>query len=259
MLSFHSGSKIISTNFVRRFSSVNASFTRSLPGKAFVDPKFYEVERQHLLGPAWQLVGHESQLVTSNEKAPASYFAETVCGWPAIVVKSAKTGQVNAYHNVCRHKGGPLEWNNTAGICDLNGLKCKYHGWAYSLEGKLLGVPAFGESCEGHKLDRSEFNLWPMRVAIWRGLIFVQALPNTPEDPSKGAPLTGPEANAAFVKANQAFCDRMSGIGGGSNGAASASSSVPLEEFSFHSAVSHKLKCNWKVSFVIERLLCFVC
>lgn len=244
MLSFRSCSRPVSKSIVRRVSSVNNSFTRSLPGKVFTEPQFYELERKHLLGPSWQLVGTESQLVTSNTKAPASYFAETVCGWPTIVVKSAKTGQINAYHNVCRHKGGPLEWNNTAGTCDLNGLKCKYHGWAYSLEGKLIGVPAFGESCAG-KLDRSEFNLWPMRVASWRGLIFVQALPNSPEDPSAGVPMTGPEANAAFVKDNKAFCDRLSGVG--NTGSASSSSAVPLEEFSFHSAKSHTLKCNWKV------------
>ncbi len=135
-----------------------------------------------------------------------------------------------------------MQWHDTHGVCDLNGLKCKYHGWAYSLEGKLLGVPAFCDAKDG-KLDRSEFDLWPMRVALWRGLIFVQALPNSPNDASAGAALTGPEANEAFVRANKAFCDRMDGVTG---------NRVPLEDFSFHSRASHKLNCNWKVSFAVQ-------
>lgn len=228
---------------IRYVSNVNQAFTRSLPGEAFVDPALYQIERKHLLGTSWQLVGHESQFQTSNEKAPATYIAETVCGWPTIVVKSARTGQLHAYHNVCRHKAGPLQWNNTSGPCDLNGLKCKYHGWAYSLEGKLLGVPAFCDPADG-KLDRSEFNLWPMRVALWRGLIFVQATPNAEGDPSAGAAMNGAEANEAFVKANKAFCDRLSGIS--SDG--TTASRMPLEDFSFHSSASHSLKCNWKVA-----------
>lgn len=231
----------------RNVGNLNSAFTRSLPGEAFVDPALYQIERQHLLGASWQLVGHESQFQTTNDKAPATYIAETICGWPTIVVKSARTGQFHAYHNVCRHKAGPLQWNNTSGVCDLNGLKCKYHGWAYSLEGKLLGVPAFCDAGDG-KPDRSEFNLWPMRVAQWRGLIFVQATPNSEGDHSAGAAMNGAEADEAFVKANQAFCDRLSGIAADGS-PTSAASRLPLEDFSFHSSASHKLACNWKVIF----------
>ena len=243
--------------WVRTRRASNQAFVRSLPDRAFSDPALYEIERKHMLGTSWQLIGHESQLVTTNDRAPATYIAETICGWPAIVVKSAKTGQLHAYHNVCRHKGGPFQWDNTSGVCDLNGLKCKYHGWAFSLEGKLLGVPAFAEACDG-KIDRSEFNLWPMRVALWRGLIFVQALPNTPEDPYNGLPLNGFEANEAFVTANKAFCDRLSGVTTTTTAAQGIASKVPLEDFQFHSSATHKLNCNWKVKSYLDIILLLI-
>ena len=60
-----------------------------------------------------------------SDNGPATYAADVVSGFPTIVVRSSKTGEINAYHNVCRHKAGPLEWSNTSGICSLNGLKCK--------------------------------------------------------------------------------------------------------------------------------------
>jgi hypothetical protein len=149
---------------------------------------------------------------------------------------------------------GPLQWNNTSGKCDLNGLKCKYHGWAYNLEGKLVGVPAFCDATDG-KLDKSEFNLWPMRVALWRGLIFIQTLPNTESDPCAGTALSGPDADAAFVRENQAFCDRLSGRKE-PGGVVSAASSVPLEEFELHSSATHKINCNWKV--YIDKIGCTI-
>jgi nitrite reductase/ring-hydroxylating ferredoxin subunit len=194
--------------------------------------------------------------------------------------------QVHAYHNVCRHKAGPLQWDGTSGACELHGLRCKYHGWAYSLEGKLVGVPGFTDTntdtetdagAKSGRLDRTDLHLWPMRVARWRGLLFLQALPT-----DTGASMSGPSADLQFLEENAAFCERLSGLGkggegggggeggmggmgdlgggggggggGGSSGGSSggsgigsASSGVPLEEFEFHSASTHTLKCNWKV------------
>jgi phenylpropionate dioxygenase-like ring-hydroxylating dioxygenase large terminal subunit len=54
--------------------------------------------------------------------------SDVVSGYPTIVVRSSQTGELNAYHNICRHKAGPLEWSDTRGVCSLNGLKCKVSG-----------------------------------------------------------------------------------------------------------------------------------
>jgi choline monooxygenase len=206
----------------------------SLPGKAYTDPIYYEMERKNLLGNNWQLIAHESQLPT-DEMIPASYLAETVCSYPTILVRSGKTGEIKGYHNICRHRAGPLEWDGTKGSCSIHGLKCKYHGWTYSVDGELKGVPAFNKSCS-EPLNKADYNLWPMRVAVWRGLVFVQQLPpNTAMSSSheKDIPMSGEAANAAFVNDNQAFCERLT--------------TVPLEEFQVHRTSTHYLKCNWKV------------
>lgn len=209
---------------VRRYSS--NILIDSLGAHAYTDPSLYEKERRTLLGPSWQLFTHESRLIADSDKAPATYVAETFCGWPAIAVRSSKTGEIRAYHNICRHKAGPLEWDNSEGKCALHGLKCKYHGWTYSVDGELRGVPGFGEDGRT-QLNKSDYNLWPMRVAVWRGLVFVQALP------SPGVPMSGPEANDAFVRENAGFCKHLE--------------EVPLEDFEFKIAKTHSLKCNWKV------------
>jgi hypothetical protein len=76
-----------------------------------------------------------------------------------------------------------------------------------------------------------------MRVALWQGLVFVQALPpSSTEDVA----LTGPEANALFESDNAAFCSRL-------NRAAEAAGGRSLSDFHYFKGATHTLKCNWKV------------
>jgi choline monooxygenase len=214
----------------------------SLPAKAYTDPIFYEKERRGLLGNNWQLIAHESQL-PFDKTIPASYLAETICNYPTILVRSGKTGEIKGYHNICRHRAGPLEWDGTKGSCSIHGLKCKYHGWTYSLDGELRGVPAFQQSsstCSSEPLKKGDYNLWPMRVAVWRGLVFIQQLPpkTVTSSTDQDLAMSGELANAAFVKDNQAFCDRMT--------------SVPLESFQVHRTSTHYLKCKVYVENYLE-------
>ena len=50
-------------------------------------------------------------------------------------------------------------------------LQCKYHGWTYTLEGSLRGVPRFNRV---DLFDKSEFGLREIETQIWQGLIFVR-------------------------------------------------------------------------------------
>ena len=213
----------------------------SLPAKFYHDKDIYNTEREKLIGPSWQLITHESLLLKDSTSAPATYFADTVAGWPCIIVRNSKTGILSGYHNVCRHRAGPLEWDGTSGPCKLNGLMCKYHGWTYSLDGKLKGLPRFGDHST---LDKSMYNLWPIRVVNWRGLIFAQLLPSS-KRVLEGAPgaaatavaMSGAEAEQLFLHDNAGLIDRLK--------------DVPLESLQYHSSRTHPLKCNWKVRMEI--------
>lgn len=106
-------------------NTTKEGLVKSLPAKAYTDPKYYDIDKKHILGPSWQLVTHEALLLQDSEKGPATFVSDVVSGFPAIVVRSSQTGEMHAYHNICRHKAGPLEWSDTRGVCALNGLKCK--------------------------------------------------------------------------------------------------------------------------------------
>lgn len=222
--SFPSSPSYLSTS---TSTSSKLPLVTSLPGEVYTKSKYYEHERKNLLGKSWQLIGHQSQLPLDGT-IPASYIAETICNWPTIAVRSGKTGDINAFHNVCRHRAGPLEWDNTKGSCGIHGLKCKYHGWTYSIDGELRGVPSFNTSCT-QDINKKDYSLWPMRVAVWRGLVFIQQLP----DNNSNIPMSGPVANQAFIDDNLALVNRLE--------------NVPLEDFQVYSTSTHVIKCNWKV------------
>jgi phenylpropionate dioxygenase-like ring-hydroxylating dioxygenase large terminal subunit len=84
---------------------------------------------------------------------------------------------VRAFHNICRHRGNKLVWNDfpreeTAGSCRQ--FTCKYHGWRYDLEGAVTFVQ---QESEFFDLDKSKYGLAPVQTEIWEGFIFVNLDP----------------------------------------------------------------------------------
>src|SRR5690606_7202038 len=82
-------------------------------------------------------------------------------------------GVIRAFHNVCRHRGNKLVWNDfpneeTAGSCKQ--FTCKYHAWRYSLEGDLTFVQQEGEFFD---LDKKDFGLKAVRCETWEGFIYI--------------------------------------------------------------------------------------
>jgi choline monooxygenase len=133
----------------------------TLPASAYHDPSVYEAERHAIFATEWQLAGFRAHLAE-----PGDYVAHDVAGWRVFAVV-APDGALRAFHNVCRHRAGPLV-TNPAGRC--TNLVCQYHGWSYGFDGTLLAARDFGDAA-GFAPD--EYGLWPVRVDEWRGLVFV--------------------------------------------------------------------------------------
>ena len=90
-----------------------------------------------------------------------------------MVVVRGQGGEVRAFHNVCRHRGNKLVWNDapheeTQGFCRQ--FTCRYHGWRYALDGSLALVQ---QDSEFFDLDTSQFGLVPVHCDVWAGFVFV--------------------------------------------------------------------------------------
>lgn len=125
----------------------------------YVDPAVFDRDRWSIFARHWWFVADAASLAGGG-----SYRAVTVAGFPVLVVNDG--GTLRAFHNVCRHRGGPLAWDGD-GRCTR--LVCRYHGWAYGLDGRLQSARDFQADDE----DTAGLSLGAARVDTWRGLVFV--------------------------------------------------------------------------------------
>jgi len=141
----------------------------TLPGRLYHDPAIYQEELRRIFSTMWLCVGRDEDLPNPGDYLTRSIGAESV-----IVMRDAK-GQVNAFYNVCRHRGSRLL--TEASGQGLSRIQCPYHAWTYDLDGTLRGAPHM-EDAKG--FDRREFSLNRVRLERWDGFLFISLDPAAP-------------------------------------------------------------------------------
>jgi choline monooxygenase len=144
---------------------------QTLASRFYADPSILEIEKARIFRRTWQLVGtldHACGEVNGLQRTIAdreTFFTTEVAGEPILVVRD-KEGTLRAFSNVCRHRAGPI----ALGSGCKNVLRCAYHGWTYTLDGRLIGTP----DVEGVEFfDRSTMGMVPLRLETWEQFIFV--------------------------------------------------------------------------------------
>ena len=134
----------------------------TLPARLYGDPDAWTRERSGVFGRSWLFLGHEGEA-----PEPGDWIATDIAGHRLLMLRG-KDGVLRAFHNVCRHRAGPLV-QGASGRCEGE-LVCAYHGWRYALDGRLRAATGFG-AVEG--FDPRDFGLFAVRLETWRGLVFV--------------------------------------------------------------------------------------
>ncbi|MEH6590714.1 MAG: aromatic ring-hydroxylating dioxygenase subunit alpha [Halioglobus sp.] len=135
----------------------------------YTNPEQFEREKTELFRNYAQFVG--PSCVVPN---PGDYFAFDDTGIPILIVRT-DSGQLNAFVNICSHRGAPLNECDHGQAKKGRMFSCPYHGWTYDLEGKLTGVP-FGNEGFG-SINREELSLKRLQVEEKYGMIFVMPNP----------------------------------------------------------------------------------
>jgi len=138
-----------------------APLPRALPAWTYSHPEMTRLEIERILKPSWQIVCHMSAIPRPGD------YATLDLGPESVVAVRGSQGQIQAFHNVCRHRAARIL--DGTGKCPGT-ITCPYHGWTYRLTGELIGMPV-RESFPG--LERSQFSLRPVRAELFLGFVFV--------------------------------------------------------------------------------------
>jgi phenylpropionate dioxygenase-like ring-hydroxylating dioxygenase large terminal subunit len=158
LLAFYIMSRTLLSYLTNYWSSPSAGepkdAVRALPSNWYSSQEMYELERRAIFSRKWQLITHKVRL-----QKPGDWLRYEIAGFD-IILCCDRQGNVNGFHNVCRHRAYPVVTgdNGTASI-----LSCKYHGWSYGLNGKLAKAPGYQELVD---FDRGRNSLFPVHVHI---------------------------------------------------------------------------------------------
>jgi len=108
-----------------------------LPARAYADPALLTAEREQLLRPAWQLLGHEAEL-----RAAGDFLTADLAGERALVVRGER-GRLHAFRNACRRRPHALLAPRKGHL--RSAIHCAIHSLTYSFDGRLVAGPTPGD------------------------------------------------------------------------------------------------------------------
>jgi len=173
-----------------------------LPPDCYHDAEVFRREKARVFARTWQVVGRSQQV-----RLPGEYFTCSVADEDVVVTRA---GALHALSAVCRHRAGPV----ARGSGQRKSLQCGYHGWTYSLDGRLQAAPGFEGAAS---FDVSGVCLPSYRVGEWGGFVFVN-----------------------LSRGSSSLADALGAI-------PEETRRLPLERMSAYKRADYEIGCNWKV------------
>ena len=192
------------------------------PADFYTSPELYALEREHIFGSIWQLVGATTQIPEAG-----NYLVTQTDEQHEFVLFRDYDGAIRGFHNVCAHRGNRLvKGSGKTGRT----IQCGYHGWTYDLDGSLRAARGLEKDSD---FDVSEFGLAEVAVEVQDPFIWL-------------SPSQTPEPLGQHLGS---MPERLSALG------------IDMAEIARSGEVQVVdliLECNWKVA-VENSLECYHC
>jgi len=140
----------------------------TLPQAFYTDQDIFDLDLDRIFRRHWIPAGSARRI---PEKGQWYTFE---IDQDSIIITRGFDDQVHAMHNVCRHRGSRVCYEQEG---QGKGLVCPYHAWAYALDGTLLGAGAM--PCE---FDKSEHGLKQIPVKVYHGTVMIYLGEGDPPD-----------------------------------------------------------------------------
>ena len=144
--------------------------TMAVPSASYTDKDQWKAEIELVFKRVPLMLAFTAEL-----PKPGDYKAMDAVGMPVLINRD-KAGKVRAFLNVCSHRAAPVA---SEGHGNCARFTCKYHGWTYGQDGKLIGVAEAGTF---GTIDKAGHGLRELPCEERAGMIFVCLTPNAPID-----------------------------------------------------------------------------
>jgi choline monooxygenase len=114
----------------------------SLPGRFYTSEAIFALIRERVLARGWHVVADEPRVAAPGRVLPFTLLPS--CLDEPLVLTRDGAGALHCLSNVCTHRGTVVV--HEAG--EVQGLRCRYHGRRFALDGRFLSMPEF-EGVEG--------------------------------------------------------------------------------------------------------------
>ncbi|WP_170358834.1 aromatic ring-hydroxylating oxygenase subunit alpha [Ruegeria arenilitoris] len=184
-----------------------------LPNAHYTDPALHAEEARALLLDGWAGLAVTADVPEPGDAVPLEFM-----GIPLLLLRD-RSGTVRVFQNICRHRGMILveEPRKIEGA-----IRCPYHSWCYSTEGRLVATPHVGGPGQNahDAVSKSELGLIEVRSHIWRDVVWINVSGDAP----------------AFEDANARLMERW------------AEFDKPLYHGGPESSFRLDVNCNWKLA-----------
>jgi glycine betaine catabolism A len=151
-----------------------AGLEPTLPSSWYRSARVFELEKERIFCREWLCVAREEEVAE-----PGTWRVLEVAGESILLLRN-REGRLNAFYNVCRHRGARLcrspaeavsggQLRMSGGVAGGR-ITCPYHGWTYDFDGRLVAAPYLTTEPD---FERGLFSLYPVALDSWGGFIFL--------------------------------------------------------------------------------------
>ncbi len=140
----------------------------TLSADFYTNPSYFESSKSKIFARSWQPAALE-QLTSAIEPVT---LLDGFLDEPLVITRTAD--RVHCLSNVCTHRGMIVAEDCRSAA---NGLRCRYHGRRFGLDGTFLSMPEFDDALN---FPSNADNLRLFESEAWSGLRFVALDPAAP-------------------------------------------------------------------------------
>jgi phenylpropionate dioxygenase-like ring-hydroxylating dioxygenase large terminal subunit len=139
-----------------------------IPKEHYTSVEFTQLENERLWPHVWQIACREEDLPEVG-----SFFTYKIAQQSIVVVRTAES-RIQAFHNVCPHRGRELKRGNGR----MSKFQCPFHGWQWNLEGAITHIPDRSDWQGCADMRDSDVHLQEVKVGKWGGFVFINMDPD---------------------------------------------------------------------------------